>query len=99
MSELGTFTVWERSKQSERDATGRYLIFVTNCNNSDNITTFHVVQVSSLISLSQAIVPPVIRTAVVRPHNPDLDLETLRIEQGHRGKCPLLNDLRGSGFT
>lgn len=33
MSELDTFIVWERRKQSKREATGRYLIFVTNCNN------------------------------------------------------------------
>lgn len=40
---------WERRTQSEQEATGRYLIFVTNCNNLT--MTFIMMQVSSSIAL------------------------------------------------
>lgn len=43
------FIVWERRTQSKQEATGRYLIFVTNCNNLT--ITFIMMQVSSSIAL------------------------------------------------
>lgn len=53
MSELGTFLVWERGKSIEHDATGRYLIFVTNSYNST--ITLIMKQVSSLVLLQQCL--------------------------------------------